>query len=399
MSPLARPPERSANIFINYRREDSAGHAGRLFDGLSSHFPGRLFMDVDTIAPGVDFGDAIEQAVGSCEVLIVVIGREWLTIKNAAGHRRLDDPGDFVRLELEAALARNIRVIPVLVQDAPMPRAEELPSSLARLARRNAIELSDARWAYDLDRLAHTIQGVLREESSALPSEDPRETATNTPQGRPARPWALPRAAMFLLAALLLVSAAWISKDRFLSPTGETTASRVDPTPVPAPSSPAPAEQYADVEPVAPPSPTRLESNAIPDRTAHLPEITITSPKDGDKAGECFTASGSLSELGTGQRAFLGMRNRKGTTYPRKELLPSADGQWSLEAESSHDDFEIFVLLSTNLEAGATLSDPSTQRHGLRLPLRGASITGPIVSLKTGKYLRVVGQKCSKTGR
>ncbi len=136
-----RLPERSANIFINYRREDSAGHAGRLFDGLSDHFPGRLFMDVDTLEPGVDFVDAIEKAVGSCEVLIVVIGSEWLTLTDATGKRRLDDSGDFVRLEVESALARNIRVIPVLVQDTPMPRAGELPASLARLARRNAIEL------------------------------------------------------------------------------------------------------------------------------------------------------------------------------------------------------------------------------------------------------------------
>src|SRR5882672_5435119 len=100
----ARSAERSANIFINYRREDSSGYAGRLFDALSSHFAGRLFMDIDTLEPGVDFVEAIEQAVGSCEVLIVVVGREWLTIKDAAGQRRLDDPGDFVRLEVETAL-------------------------------------------------------------------------------------------------------------------------------------------------------------------------------------------------------------------------------------------------------------------------------------------------------
>jgi hypothetical protein len=125
------PRERAANIFINYRREDAAGHAGRLFDSLGNHFAGRLFMDVDTLEAGVDFVEAIEQAVGSCEALIVVIGREWLTVKDKAGRRRLDDPADFVRLEVESALARRIRVIPVLVQDAPMPGAEELPASLA----------------------------------------------------------------------------------------------------------------------------------------------------------------------------------------------------------------------------------------------------------------------------
>jgi len=192
----ARPRGRSANIFINYRREDSSGHAGRLFDALSGHFAGRLFMDIDTLQPGVDFVDAIEQAVGSCEVLIVVIGREWLTIHDAAGHRRLDDPADFVRLELESALARNIRVIPVLVQDAPMPRAEELPPSLARLARRNAIELSDARWAHDVQRLSRTLQDILREHPPA-----------------PA-PWMAKRvwlslAALVVVAAVVLASVRW----------------------------------------------------------------------------------------------------------------------------------------------------------------------------------------------
>src|SRR5215203_4276625 len=105
----AKPRERSANIFINYRREDSAGHAGRLFDALSSGFSGRLFMDVDTLEPGVDFVDAINNAVGACEVLLVVIGQEWLTIKDKSGLRRLDDPADFVRLEVESALERRIR--------------------------------------------------------------------------------------------------------------------------------------------------------------------------------------------------------------------------------------------------------------------------------------------------
>src|SRR5262249_42731377 len=122
-----RTPTRSANIFINYRREDSAGHAGRLFDRLSSHFAGRGFMDIETIERGVDFVEVIEKAVGSCEVLIVMIGREWVRLKDASGRRRLDDPDDFVRLEIASALARDIRVIPVLVEGAPMPRSEDLP--------------------------------------------------------------------------------------------------------------------------------------------------------------------------------------------------------------------------------------------------------------------------------
>src|SRR6266545_1762647 len=201
-----RTPKRSANIFINYRREDSAGHAGRLFDRLSSHFPGRVFMDIDTIEPGVDFVEVIENAVGSCEVLIVVIGREWLRLKDAAGRRRLDDPQDFVRLEVAMALERDIRVVPVLVEDAPMPRTEDLPPDLAKLARRNAIELSDARWTFDADRLIQTIESVLRDKapSALLPAAPAPSQPATVRETMRLRPW------MALAALVALIAAGWI---------------------------------------------------------------------------------------------------------------------------------------------------------------------------------------------
>jgi hypothetical protein len=159
---------RRANIFISYRRGDSAGHTGRLFDRLSHRFPERVFMDVDTIQPGIDFVESIEQAVGCCEVVVVMIGREWLSLTDAAGRRRLDDPGDFVRLEIATALARDICVIPVLVEGAAMPRPEDLPPDLARLTRRNAIELSDARWTFDVNRLIVAIEKVLQEKAPSV---------------------------------------------------------------------------------------------------------------------------------------------------------------------------------------------------------------------------------------
>ena len=197
--------EQSANIFVNYRREDSAGYAGRLFDRLSSGFPGRIFMDIDNIEPGVDFGEVITQAVGSCEILIVVIGKEWLSCKDADGRRRLDNPDDFVRMELAAALERNIRVVPVLVNDAPMPRAKDLPGELAKLARRNAIELSDARWAYDVDRLMHTIVEVLKGSEPCAPVAAIAEQKEPAPAGRPARS----KAWIALVAALVLSGVMW----------------------------------------------------------------------------------------------------------------------------------------------------------------------------------------------
>jgi hypothetical protein len=204
-------PRRSSNIFINYRREDSAGHAGRLFDRLSGRFPERVFMDIDTIEPGIDFVDTIEQAVGCCEVLVVVIGREWLNLAEASGHRRLDNPSDFVRLEIAVALERNIRIIPVLVEDAAMPRPEELPPDLVKLTRRNAIELSDVRWAFDVDRLIQAIEGVLQEKapSALLPVvKIPDVPPPSEPV--PVRERARPRGWLTLSVLVLLVMAGWI---------------------------------------------------------------------------------------------------------------------------------------------------------------------------------------------
>jgi hypothetical protein len=143
-----------AHIFISYRRDDTAGHAGWLNERLSNHFgQDEVFRDINTLEPGVDFVEAIQREVSTCDVLIAIIGRNWPTITNAAGRPRLENPEDFVRLEISAALARNIRVIPVLVQGALPPRSLDLPDDLKPLARRHAIELSDARWSYDVDKL------------------------------------------------------------------------------------------------------------------------------------------------------------------------------------------------------------------------------------------------------
>jgi len=151
-----------AGIFISYRRENAAGHAGRLFDRLAQHFGrDKVFMDVAGIEPGVDFVEAIDQAVGSCDVLIVVIGKGWTRAADAAGKRRLDDPNDFVRLEVTTALRRNVRVIPLLVDGAPLPLTENLPEDLQKLARRNAFELRDGRWESDTGLLVEALEKVL----------------------------------------------------------------------------------------------------------------------------------------------------------------------------------------------------------------------------------------------
>ena len=149
-------------IFISYRREETAGHAGRVYDRLREHFGrDRVFMDVSAIEPGVDFIEAIDHAVSSCAVLLVIIGRNWLDCSDATGQRRLDGTTDFIRLEVGTALRRNIRVIPVLVQAAGMPGEADLPDDLKLLARRNAIEINDTHWDTDLSQLVDTLDRVL----------------------------------------------------------------------------------------------------------------------------------------------------------------------------------------------------------------------------------------------
>src|ERR1035441_3955762 len=147
------------SIFINYRRNDSEGEAGRLFDDLTSHFSDKsVFMDVAAIEPGRDFRKAIDQSVANCDALLAIIGLEWLEAKDATGGRRLDDPNDFVRIELASALRRDIPVVPILVRGAKMPRAEQLPDDLKELAYRNAVELTHARWKSDVQLLIQSIR-------------------------------------------------------------------------------------------------------------------------------------------------------------------------------------------------------------------------------------------------
>lgn len=146
------------SVFITYRRADTAGHAGRLADRLKSEFgASNVFMDVDAIVFGQDFTKRIEEGVGSCDVLLVLIGDQWLTVKDDAGRRRLDDPEDFIRLEVETGLERDVWVIPVLVEGARLPEAKELPESMAKLARHQAIELRNTSWREDVDRLVKAI--------------------------------------------------------------------------------------------------------------------------------------------------------------------------------------------------------------------------------------------------
>lgn len=150
-------------IFISYRRNDTEGEAGRLFDDLVSEFgENSVFMDVAAIEAGRDFRKVIDESVATCGVLLAIIGKSWVDAKDDAGHRRLDDPTDFVRLETASALRRDIPVIPILVRGAKMPRTEELPEDLHDLAYRNSVELTHARWNSDLQLLVEALRRQLK---------------------------------------------------------------------------------------------------------------------------------------------------------------------------------------------------------------------------------------------
>jgi formylglycine-generating enzyme required for sulfatase activity len=150
----------AAKIFISYRRDDSAGHAGRVHDRLEREF-GRdlLFMDVDAIPLGVNFVKVLEEQVAKCDVLLAIIGPGWLDARDDDGKRRLDNPHDYIRIEIAAALKREIPVIPILLEGVRLPKAPQLPNNLKDLVLRNGLDVRHASFHSDMDRLVRGLRG------------------------------------------------------------------------------------------------------------------------------------------------------------------------------------------------------------------------------------------------
>ena len=154
----------TGNVFISYRRDDASGSAGRLYDRLVSHFPEEtIFFDIDQIALGVDFVAEIQRWVTASDVLLAVIGKSWLAIEDERGQRRIDNPNDFVRLEISTALQLSKTVIPVLVDSASMPIRTELPADLRPITRRNAATIGHESFNADAQRLINALQLLLDE--------------------------------------------------------------------------------------------------------------------------------------------------------------------------------------------------------------------------------------------
>jgi adenylate cyclase len=188
----------SGKIFISYRRGDEAGSTGRLFDILEAAFArDRLFLDVDNIGPGLDFVQVLNDRIAESGILLAVIGSRWLTAANPDGSRRLDDPCDFVRLEIQAALEQSKLVVPVLIGDARMPCADDLPQGLKSLATRNAVRITHERFRADAEGLIKAISRVGPPEGLQYRAPTPAAAIRSEPEG--AAPAAAERASIAVL--------------------------------------------------------------------------------------------------------------------------------------------------------------------------------------------------------
>jgi hypothetical protein len=273
-------------IFISYRRDDSEGQAGRLYDDLSRRFgDSSVFMDVAAIEPGLDFRKVIDHNVASCGVLLAVIGPGWLDAKDETGQRRLDNPTDFVRLETASALKRDIPVVPVLVHGARMPKAEQLPADLGELAYRNGLELTHARWDSDVEVLVKALQRHVKDEAaeaaqgsskaSAAPRSGPVASVAQAP----------PTKGHGTLAAVAVVAAAVVGFGLYLGlhrspqpdagkstviattpaqPQPQSQPQQVAVSPAPKPPEPATQPQTSESEPAATNSPRRIVRKSEP---------------------------------------------------------------------------------------------------------------------------------------
>ncbi len=157
------PTPSKGTVFINYRRADSKLVAQLIFNQLLQRFSrDQIFKDFNTISPGDDYTVSIDKALHGCDVLLVLIGQQWLDIRDEAGRRRLDDPADYVRVEIAKALARDIKVIPVMLDGVQMPLPELLPEDIRSLTRRQLVEIdTNSRLEQDVDRLANLIRDIL----------------------------------------------------------------------------------------------------------------------------------------------------------------------------------------------------------------------------------------------
>lgn len=360
-------------IFISYRRNDSAGYAGRLYDRLVAHFGvDRVFMDVEGIEPGTDFVDAIERAIASCRVVIVLIGDEWLSAVDAGGRRRLDDPNDFIRLETGAALARDIRVVPVLLDGALMPHESELPDNLKALVRRQGVELTHKQWEASSGDLIRTLERILTTDGEsaaaapAAPSPAPAaEPATNNVapgEAHHSKTWMLGFVAALAIAigvALFLGHEPKPTSERF-SVARPTTA---------------PAEAPPPAEPSAP-------ATAIPEQSAPEPQppVAESTPEPAPRAAKVEPSARRLAfaDTETGQSTSTELRLTNTGETEARFFNPHILGEWA----GNYD-----IIVDT---CGDTLAPGASCSYTINFKPTGAGARPAELSVDLGTDMLVV---------
>ncbi len=306
----------TGKLFISYRRDDSAGHAGRLRDRLEREF-GRdlLFMDVDAIPLGLNFIKVLRDEVAKCDVLLAVIGPNWATILDKNGKRRLDDKNDFVRIEIATALTRDIPVIPVLLDNAELPKPEQLPPDLEELSVRNGIYVRHASFHGDMDRLIAGLRGPLGASDIVVPPTMASSTAATRDVVERAAPSAQVtqsrrRWPALLFGAAVVVAAGVVAAIIFKKPPPSSApvpplpvqSSAGSERPVPMPSPPPPTPRMVEVAP-APSSPAPappaaksapIEPPAAP-VVAALPKPAQAPPQEAEKVPPALAESLSVA--------------------------------------------------------------------------------------------------------
>lgn len=200
-------------IFISYRVQDTSGETGRLVDSLRQHFAEeQIFLDIETLEPGSDFTEAIGKSLDTCHVFLAVIGPRWT---GDGDNRRINEPEDWVRMEVSTALNRNIRVVPVLVDGAKLPKAEDLPPELHPLLRRQSLEISNKRWQYDTDKLVHFLINTAGIEPKRPIQPSPPEPVVSTAKNRT---WLYVGSGFGLAMLVLIILAVVLPEEKEIKP-------------------------------------------------------------------------------------------------------------------------------------------------------------------------------------
>lgn len=319
----------SAGVFISYRRGYAQHAAGRLKDDLAEAFDPttRIFRDIEDIEPGLDFTQSLDKALRSSAVMLVLIGPGWLDLKDAQGRRRLEQPNDWVRLEVATALKRDIRVVPVLLEGAPLPAAEDLPADLQPLALRQWFELADSRWRGDVQRLVDALAKVPGMERRVVPGPTP------APQPAPPAPPAPKSNLKTLLTGTSLgVVGLLVVAGLFFEEQAEPLF-MPDVVPAPSPvSAPSPAPSLAPA-----PAPTAVPAAVAPD-VAGLWRTATGEVYHFEQDGRSvrFTAEAGGQAIGQGRGQFEGDLLRLAMTLQVQgvfmgnancDLQPAQDGR------------------------------------------------------------------------